>query len=150
MLKAGWIVQLQNTNVRLRYAIPAPYKPKEEVTLAFIRDFLKENKPVCIPVDKQVSDICPVPVKGGFIVAFPMANRSVLIVHSPKKEPWKESELRQLEPVIRKFGVALLASSILKNKSDFSSDWSAIIKTSMITHTWFLTILNLLCATFTL
>ena len=111
MLKAGWIVQLQNTNVRLRYAIPAPYKPKEEVTLAFIRDFSKENKPVCIPVDKQVSDICPVPVKGGFIVAFPMANRSVLIVHSPKKEPWKESELRQLEPVIRKFGVALLASS---------------------------------------
>ncbi|WP_435578995.1 sensor histidine kinase [Gilvibacter sp.] len=111
MLKAGWIVQIQNKNVRLRYAIPAPYKPKEEVTIKYIREFLDQDKPLCVPVDEQISNVCPVPVSGGYVVAFPMANQSVLFVHSPKKEPWADAELRQLDPVIRKFGMSLLASS---------------------------------------
>ncbi|MDC7997294.1 sensor histidine kinase [Gilvibacter sediminis] len=111
MLKAGWIVQIQNKNVRLRYAIPAPYKPKEEVTIKYIQEFLDQDKPVCVAVDEQISNVCPVPVSGGYIIAFPMANQSVLFVHSPKKEAWADAELRQLDPVIRKFGMSLLASS---------------------------------------
>ena len=111
MLKAGWIVQLQNNNVRLRYAIPAPYKPKKEVTADYIKDFLNGDKPVCIKVDEEVSDICPVPVSGGFIIAFPMANDTVLFVHSPKFDGCGEEELRQLAPVMEKFGVSLQASS---------------------------------------
>ena len=111
MLKAGWIVQLHNNRLRLRYAIPGPYRPKEEVDMDFIHGLLNENKPVCVSVNKRVKDICPVPVFGGFIIVFPITNDSILSVHSPRNEPWSSVELRQLDPIIRKFGVSLKASA---------------------------------------
>lgn len=111
MLKAGWIIQLQNQNVRLRYAIPAPYKPEEEVSAQFIQSFLTKNEPTCIKVDQRISSICPIPVTGGYIVVFPMTQNSILFAHSPRNKALSREELRQLDPVMRKFGLSLEASS---------------------------------------